>query len=133
VIYLILIVGLLVAMWVLLIRPQRRKQMEQQDILGNLAVGDEVVTAGGLYGQVEAIEEDEIHLEIAPGTVVRVAKRAIAAVMPDEADEDEDEEYDEEEPEAAADGEPEAQHEDEAAVNDNEGAVNEASSGSSRR
>ena len=48
-IYLILIVGLLVAMWVLLIRPQRRKQMEQQDLLGNLEVGDEVVTACLLY------------------------------------------------------------------------------------
>jgi len=132
VIYLILIVGLLVAMWVLLIRPQRRKQMEQQDILGNLEVGDEIVTAGGLYGHVEAIEDDEIQLEIAPGTVVRVAKRAIAAVMP-EAGEEEEEEYDEEEPEAAADGEPEAEHEDEAAVNDREAAVNEASTGSSRR
>ncbi len=131
-IYLILIVGLLVAMWVLLIRPQRRRQMEQQDLLGNLDVGDEVVTAGGLYGHVEGIEDDEIRLEIAPGTVVRVAKRAIAAVMPEE---DEEEEYDDEEPEAAADGGPEAEaeHEDEAAVNEDEAAVNEASSSTSRR
>jgi preprotein translocase subunit YajC len=133
VIYLILIVGLLVAMWVLLIRPQRRRQMEQQDILGNLEVGDEIVTAGGLYGHVEAIEDDEIHLEIAPGTVVRVAKRAIAAVMPEEGEDEEEEYEEEEEPEAAADGEPEAEHEDEAAVNKSEAAVNEASTGSSRR
>src|SRR5437762_7481521 len=96
-------------MWVLLIRPQRRRQMEQQDLLGNLEVGDEIVTAGGLYGHVEAVEEDEIRLEIAPGTVVRVAKRAIAAVMPDEEEEEEEEEEEaegeyEEEPEATADG-----------------------------
>jgi preprotein translocase subunit YajC len=128
VIYLILIVGLLVAMWVLLIRPQRRRQMEQQDLLGNLDVGDEIVTAGGLYGHVESIEEDEIHLEIAPGTVVRVAKRAIAAVLPDEEEEAEeyDEEYEDTEPEAAADDEPEAEHE-EAPTGE------EASSGTSRR
>jgi preprotein translocase subunit YajC len=128
VIYLILIVGLLVAMWVLLIRPQRRRQMEQQDLLGNLDVGDEIVTAGGLYGHVESIEEDEIHLEIAPGTVVRVAKRAIAAVLPDEEEEAEeyDEEYEDTEPEAAADEEPEAEHEEAPAGE-------EASSGTSRR
>jgi preprotein translocase subunit YajC len=125
VIYLILIVGLLVAMWVLLIRPQRRRQMEQQDLLGNLEVGDEVVTAGGLYGHVEAIDEDEIRLEIAPGTVVRVAKRAIAAVMPDEEEEEAEGEY-AEEPEATADGEPEVEH-------DEEPAGEQASSGSSRR
>jgi preprotein translocase subunit YajC len=128
-IFLILIVGLLVAMWVLLIRPQRRRQMEQQDLLGNLEVGDEIVTAGGLYGHVEAIEEDEIHLEIAPGTVVRVAKRAIAAVLPDEEEYEEDEEDEgeyEEEPESAAADEPEAEHEEAPAGE-------EASSGTSRR
>ena len=125
-IYLILIVGLLVAMWVLLIRPQRRRQMEQQDLLGNLDVGDEIVTAGGLYGHVESIEEDEIHLEIAPGTVVRVAKRAIAAVLPDEDEEEYEEEYEDAEPEAAADDEPEAEHEEAPAGE-------EASSGTSRR
>jgi preprotein translocase subunit YajC len=50
-------------------------------MLERLAVGDEVVTAGGLYGVVEALEEGEVKLEIAPGTTVRVAKRAIAAVV----------------------------------------------------
>ncbi len=122
-IYLILIVGLLVAMWMLLIRPQRRRQMQQQDLLGNLAVGDEVVTAGGLYGSVEAIEDEEIQLEIAPGTVVRVAKRAIAAIMPDEDEDDEAAEEYEEEPESAA-------HE---PKYDQEPAGEEASSGTSRR
>jgi preprotein translocase subunit YajC len=96
VIYLILIVALFAAVWLLLIRPQRQRQAAQQGMLESLDVGDEVVTAGGLYGHVEAIEEDEVRLEIAPGTVVRVARRAIAAVLPD--DVDEDEEYVDEEP-----------------------------------
>jgi preprotein translocase subunit YajC len=93
---LLIIVGLLVVMWLVLIRPQRRRQTQQRDMLSNLSVGDEIVTAGGLYGHVEAIEEDEIRLEIAPGTVVRIAARAIAAVLPDE--DEEYEEYDEDEP-----------------------------------
>jgi preprotein translocase subunit YajC len=83
------IVALLVAMWLLLIRPQRRRQMQQQDMLGELEVGDEIVTAGGLYGTVEAIGDEEIRLEIAPGTTVRVAKRAVAAVLPPEDEEEE--------------------------------------------
>ena len=77
----IFIVVLLVAMWFLLIRPQRRRQLEAQRLVESLAVGQEIVTAGGLYGTITALDEDEAHVEIADGVVVRIAKRAIAAVL----------------------------------------------------
>jgi preprotein translocase subunit YajC len=80
----IFILVLLLLMWFMLIRPQRRRQMETQRLLDSLAVGKEVVTAGGLYGTVTALEDDEARLEIADGVEVRVAKRAIAAVLSDD-------------------------------------------------
>jgi preprotein translocase subunit YajC len=80
----IFILVLLVAMWFLLIRPQRRRQMEAQRLVDSLAVGQEIVTAGGLYGTITALEEDEARVQIADGVEVRVAKRAIAGVLSDD-------------------------------------------------
>jgi len=77
----IFILILLVGMWFLLIRPQRRRQMEAQRLLQSLEVGKEIVTAGGLYGTITALEDDEARVKIADGVEVRVAKRAIAGVL----------------------------------------------------
>ena len=82
----IFILVLLALVWFLLIRPQRRRQNEAQRLVGSLAVGQEIVTAGGLYGIVTAVEEDEVRLRIADDVEVRVAKRAIAGVVSDEND-----------------------------------------------
>jgi preprotein translocase subunit YajC len=99
----LIIVALFVLFWLLLIRPQRRRARAQEEMIASLRVGDEIVTAGGLYGDVTAIEGDEVYVEIADGIEVRVARRAVAGVMPDE-DEDEADEEDEED---EAEGEPE--------------------------
>ena len=90
--FLILIAIAFGLMWFLLIRPQRRRQNEQLAMQQNVSPGDEVVTAGGIYGTVDRLDEDEVALEVAEGVVVRVARRAIAGVMPREnAEELEDE------------------------------------------
>jgi preprotein translocase subunit YajC len=81
--YLFILV-LLVMMWFLLIRPQRRRQTESQRMLNSLEVGKEIVTAGGLYGTITALEDDEARIRIADGVEVRVAKRAIAGVLSEE-------------------------------------------------
>ncbi|MBA3413221.1 MAG: preprotein translocase subunit YajC [Actinobacteria bacterium] len=85
---LIIIVVMLVLMWLLLIRPQRRRQSQQAQMLSSLELGDEILTAGGLFGHVVAIDGDQVTVEIAPGTNVRVARRAVSAVIPDEADDE---------------------------------------------
>ncbi len=75
-------------MWFLVIRPQRKRAQEQQRVMDNLSPGDEVLTAGGLYGTVQSlVGDDEVRVEIAPDVYVRVARRAIAAVIADEDDE----------------------------------------------
>jgi preprotein translocase subunit YajC len=78
VITIIFIGAMLVLMWALLIQPQRRRQQKQARLLSELAVGDEVVTLGGLFGVVQSVDEDAVMLEIAPQTSVRVAKSAVA-------------------------------------------------------
>jgi preprotein translocase subunit YajC len=77
----VFILVLLVLMWFMLIRPQRRRQLDAQRMINSLQVGKEIVTAGGLYGTVTAVEGDEVRLEIADGVEVRIAKRAVAGVV----------------------------------------------------
>jgi len=75
----------------LLIRPQRMRQRQQQSLLGRLRIGDDVMTSGGLFGTVKRIDEDTdtVTVEIAPGTEVRMLRRAIAQrLVEDEGDGD---------------------------------------------
>ena len=77
----IFILALLALMWFMLIRPQRRRQQDAQRLLETIGVGKEIVTAGGLYGTVTAVDGDEVRVEIADGVEVRLAKRAVAGVV----------------------------------------------------
>ena len=76
-----ILVLLFAAMWLLVIRPQRKRQAEQRRLLDTVVPGAEVLTAGGLYGTIRAVDDDEVRLEIAPNVEVRVSRRAIAAVL----------------------------------------------------
>jgi len=88
---LVILVAMFALLWLLLIRPQARRKLAQQQLLASVEVGDEILTAGGLYGLVRAIgEADELEVEIAPGTHVRIARRAVAAVIPPDDDLDEE-------------------------------------------
>lgn len=77
--FFIIIIAFLL-LWLIVVRPQRKRQSQQRAMINELQVGDDVLTAGGIYGTVTRIEEDEVTVEIAPGTEVRVARRAIAGV-----------------------------------------------------
>jgi preprotein translocase subunit YajC len=80
--FVFLIVLTFVVMWLVFLRPQRRRIQQQRAMIESLAPGQEVLTAGGVYGDVTEVGEDEVAIEIAPGVVVRVAMRAVAAVIP---------------------------------------------------
>ncbi|HSL68380.1 MAG TPA: preprotein translocase subunit YajC [Actinomycetota bacterium] len=74
----------------LLLRPNRTRQRQQQSLLESLKVGDEVMTAGGIFGTLKDIDEvdDTVTVEIAPGTEVRMLRRAIAQRVVDEPEEE---------------------------------------------
>jgi len=80
---LIVLVALFVFFWLFVIRPQRRRAQEQRLLHESIAVGDEIVTLGGLLGRVRSIDEteDTLEVEIAPGTNVRVVRRGVATVL----------------------------------------------------
>lgn len=78
---LIFLGAMLALFWFLLIRPQRRRQAHHRSLMENLSAGDEVVTAGGMFGRIRAVADDHIVLEIAPGTEIRVAREAVANLV----------------------------------------------------
>ena len=75
-----------VMMYFLMIRPQRKKQAELQQQIGNLRGGDTVVTAGGIHGHVVSTQERTVTLRIAENVKVKVEKTGIAAILKKSAD-----------------------------------------------
>lgn len=69
------------AMYFLMIRPQRRRMREAQDLQRSMQEGDEVVTNAGLYGFITALDGDVVWLEIAENVEIRIARAAIARVV----------------------------------------------------
>jgi preprotein translocase subunit YajC len=85
---------LLILMYVLLIRPQQQRVRQQQALVSSIDVGDEVVTVSGIVGHVEAIEEDRVYIEVAPGVTIAMLRQALGRKVehPTETDEDETDE-----------------------------------------
>ena len=94
---LILLAVTFLLMWVLFILPQQRRLKAHQALVARLEVGDEVMATSGFYGTVTELDDEVVHLELAPGTVVRIARGAVARRLNEEAVVVADEE-----PEAAA-------------------------------
>lgn len=118
---LILLLAMLVLLWALLIRPQRSRQRQQQEVLSTVEPGDEIITVGGLYGIVQEIdEEDDLIVEVADAVHVRIARRAVAGVVKPDDETDEDEDASEEA------GEHEADHDDAPAEAFHEGSETES-------
>lgn len=90
--FLLFLVLLLVVMYVLMIRPQRQRQRHQQAMLEQAAVGDDILTSGGIYGTITEVEGDDLVVELAEGVSVHMTRRGIAAVLPPEEDEEEEDE-----------------------------------------
>jgi len=74
--YIVILVAIFAIFYFLTIRPQRKRQKEQQKLIEELKKGDRVVTIGGIYGEVESTDEDSVTLKVESGTV-RVIKGAI--------------------------------------------------------
>lgn len=60
-----------------MIRPQRTRMRQHAELLGNLEVGDEVETVGGIFGTIRGITDDAFLIEISPGTTVRASRAAV--------------------------------------------------------
>ncbi|MFC1995783.1 preprotein translocase subunit YajC [Chloroflexota bacterium] len=74
ILFLIVIFGLL---YFVMIRPQRKKQKEHQQLVEELQRGDRVITAGGIYGQIESINEENVVLKMESGATIRIARGSV--------------------------------------------------------
>jgi preprotein translocase subunit YajC len=82
----ILPIGLLVVLYLLMIRPQQKRQQKWQQMLNSLKPGDRVTTTGGIRGIILSIKDDALQLRVAPDNLrIEVAKNAIASVTQDDA------------------------------------------------
>ena len=66
--------------WLFLVVPARRRRSAHEAMQEDVVEGDEIITAGGIHGVVKEAGESELRVEIAPGTVVTLDRRAVAAV-----------------------------------------------------
>ncbi|WP_441347441.1 preprotein translocase subunit YajC [Solimonas sp. K1W22B-7] len=76
------LVVLVIVFYFMLIRPQMKRSKEHNQMLSKVAMGDEVVTGGGLAGRVTGIGEVYLTVEIADGVSVKVQKQSVTSVLP---------------------------------------------------
>jgi preprotein translocase subunit YajC len=76
---LLFIVVIFAAVYLLFIRPRQQRMRQQQSAARQLSVGDPVVTAGGVHGRLVAIDDNVAEVEIAPGVVITLLRRAVSA------------------------------------------------------
>lgn len=79
---LLLLLGFFAIFYFLLWRPQAKRTKEQKNLLNSLAKGDEVVTAGGLMGQIAQLKDDTIWLKLTDNIEIPLQKSAVTAVLP---------------------------------------------------
>ncbi|MBD0324470.1 MAG: preprotein translocase subunit YajC [Aldersonia sp.] len=80
---LLFLVAIVVVFYLMLIRPQQRKAKQHQELVKSTDVGDRIVTIGGIHGTVETMDEETVRIEVAPGTVITMARAAIARKLVD--------------------------------------------------
>ncbi|HMQ45859.1 MAG TPA: preprotein translocase subunit YajC [Saprospiraceae bacterium] len=77
----VFLVAMIAIFWLFMIRPQQKKQKEQNSFLDALEKGEEVVTASGIIGRINKIEDQIVTLEVGVKTYIRVTKNAISKEM----------------------------------------------------
>ncbi len=78
----IMMVAIFAIMYFFMIRPQQKRQKEIMNFRNNLTVGQEVVTAGGIYGKIKEVDANTITLEIAANVKIKIDRNSIFAEAP---------------------------------------------------
>ena len=75
---------ILAIFYFMMIRPQQRKEKERRKMIEELRAGAKIVFAGGLMGTIQEATEKTFKVEIAPGTVIEIARSCVSGVVTDE-------------------------------------------------
>lgn len=99
-----LMIGMFVIFYFMIIRPQRKRQKEAQEMIDNMRVGDSVVSAGGIHGIITNKTDNTVTVRVAPNTKLKFDKSSIGKVTPKDTirpeDDEDDDDLEEEEEEA---------------------------------
>ena len=76
--FIIFLAGFIGLMYLLFIRPQRKKQKEHEQLVEELKRGDRVITTGGIYGRIESISDESVVIKVESGMTIRVAKSSVS-------------------------------------------------------
>ncbi|MYB11392.1 MAG: preprotein translocase subunit YajC [Acidimicrobiia bacterium] len=90
--FIFLIALMFVAMYFFMVRPQQRKARQHRELIESLDVGDEVITASGLYGMITDFDGGTVFIEISDGVEIKISRDTIANKVVYAADVDEDDE-----------------------------------------
>lgn len=74
--------GFVLIFYFLLIRPQNKRRKEHQELVSSLNKGDEIVTAGGIVGLINKVEDDFVKIQVGEAVEMRIQKSAIGATLP---------------------------------------------------
>ncbi len=74
---------ILAIFYFMMIRPQQRKEKERRKMIEELRAGAKIVFAGGLMGTIREATEKTFKVEIAPGTVIEIARSSVSGVVPE--------------------------------------------------
>ena len=78
------IIGIALLFWLLIIRPQSKRQKAVAALQSALEPGSEVMLSSGIFGTLEQVEDDHVLLRVADGVTLKVIKGAVANVVPQE-------------------------------------------------
>ncbi len=81
IVFLVLIVGVF---YFIMIRPQQKRQKEHRQLMEELKRGDKVITAGGIYGQIETVSDEDVVIKVESGTTIRVARNSVSVKQSEE-------------------------------------------------
>ncbi len=74
----LIMVGIFVLLYMFMLRPQRKRMQAQQQLLSNLEVGDDILTASGIYGRIHSFDQDSLFLEISDNNLIKITRASIA-------------------------------------------------------
>jgi preprotein translocase subunit YajC len=80
--FLLLMAVLFVGFYLLLIRPQQKRQKQHRQMVDQIGAGDEIITSGGMLGKVTELGDQFIGIEVAKGVEIRIQKSAVGTVLP---------------------------------------------------
>jgi preprotein translocase subunit YajC len=81
---------LILIMYFMLIRPQQQRAREQRELLEDLEVGDDIVTAAGMYGRVSMLDGGTVFIKITDGVEIKITKESIVGLVSYDEEEDDD-------------------------------------------